>query len=157
MQGRVVRGRPRGSWISSQYRWSPVERWLPEGMPARDAEEAGAELVSRYLAASGPRPLATSARTGWTARQTAAALARLTTEVDLGDGAAGLVLAGDVEPVAALEPWVALLPALDATPMGWSERGWFLGEHGPPLRPLRQHRPDRVGGRADRGRLGAAP
>ena len=43
MQGRVVRGRPRGSWISSQYRWSPVERWLPEDA-ARDAEEAGAEL-----------------------------------------------------------------------------------------------------------------
>ena len=135
MQGRVVRGRPRGSWISSQYRWSPVERWLPDGMPARDAEEAGAELVSRYLAAFGPAPLGDIRWwTGWTARQTTAALARLpTTEVDLGDGATGLVLAEDVEPVAAPEPWVALLPALDATPMGWSERGWFLGEHGPLL------------------------
>ncbi len=26
-------------------------------------------------------------------------------------------------------PWVALLPALDATAMGWSERSWYLGEH----------------------------
>jgi len=30
-------------------------------------------------------------------------------------------------------PWAALLPALDPTPMGWRERGWFLGEHGPAL------------------------
>ena len=31
------------------------------------------------------------------------------------------------------EPWAALLPALDPTPMGWSERGWFLGDHAPAL------------------------
>ena len=31
----------------SQYRWSPIERWLPDGMPAWDREEAGAELVRR--------------------------------------------------------------------------------------------------------------
>lgn len=135
MDGRVVRGRPRGSWISSQYRWSPVERWLPGGMPERDAGEAGAELVRRYLAAFGPAPLADVRWwTGWTARQTAAALARLqTAEVDLGGGAVGLMLADDLEPAAATEPWAALLPALDATPMGWSERGWFLGPHGPAL------------------------
>ena len=135
MQGRVVRGRPRGSWISSQYRWSPVERWLPEGMPARDAAEAGAELVGRYLAAFGPAPVADVRWwTGWTARQTTAALSRLeTAEVDLGGSATGVALADDLERVAAPEPWVALLPALDPTPMGWSERGWFLGEHGPLL------------------------
>jgi hypothetical protein len=27
------------------------------------------------------------------------------------------------------EAWVALLGSLDATPMGWQERGWFLGPH----------------------------
>jgi hypothetical protein len=26
-------------------------------------------------------------------------------------------------------PWVALLPALDPTAMGWRERGWYVGEH----------------------------
>ena len=26
-EGRVIRGRPRGSWISSQYRWAPMHRW----------------------------------------------------------------------------------------------------------------------------------
>jgi hypothetical protein len=26
-------------------------------------------------------------------------------------------------------PWVALLPALDPTLMGWKDRGWYLGDH----------------------------
>jgi hypothetical protein len=135
MDGRVVRGRPRGSWISSQYRWSPVERWLPGGMPERDPGEAAAELVRRYLAAFGPAPLADIRWwTGWSARLAGAALARLeTSEVDLGGGTTGAVLADDLEPAPAPPPWVALLPALDATPMGWRERGWFLGDHGPAL------------------------
>jgi hypothetical protein len=28
-----------------------------------------------------------------------------------------------------VKPWVALLPGLDATVMGWKQRGWFLGDH----------------------------
>jgi hypothetical protein len=46
-------------------------------------------------------------------------------DVDL-DGAAGIVLPDDLEPTPAPEPWVALLPGLDATAMGWSERPWYL-------------------------------
>jgi hypothetical protein len=49
------------------------------------------------------------------------------------DGGTGFVLAQDVEPVPLTEPWVALLPALDPTVMAWTQRGWFLGEHGPAL------------------------
>ena len=49
-------------------------------------------------------------------------------EVDL-DGVPGIVLAGDLEPPPEAEPWAALLPALDSTPMGWQQREWFLGEH----------------------------
>ena len=52
--------------------------------------------------------------------------------VDL-DGVPGVVLPDDIEPVAEPAPWVALLPGLDPTPMGWQERGWFLGEHKAPL------------------------
>ena len=43
------------------------------------------------------------------------------------------MLAGDEEPGPATEPWAALLPGLDTTPMGWQDRRWFLGEHGPLL------------------------
>lgn len=42
---------------------------------------------------------------------------------------AGFVLPDDVEPVSAGQPWAALLPALDPTPMGWAGRDWFLGAH----------------------------
>jgi hypothetical protein len=55
-------------------------------------------------------------------------------EVDL-DGAPGpgLVLADDVETVASPGPWVALLPTLDPTTMGWTHRDWYLGKHRPAL------------------------
>jgi Winged helix DNA-binding domain len=134
--GKVVRGRPRGSWISTQYRWSPMEAWLPGGLPELAAEPARVELARRWLAAFGPAPAADLRWwTGWTVGQTKQALAGLdTVEVDLdASGACGLLLADDVEPVAAPEPWAALLPALDPTVMGWAARGWFLGEHGPAL------------------------
>jgi hypothetical protein len=46
---------------------------------------------------------------------------------------AGLVLSDDVDAVDPVEPWAALLPALDPTAMGWLGRGWYLGEHAPAL------------------------
>ncbi len=49
------------------------------------------------------------------------------------DGAPGVALAGDEDPEPGAGPWAALLPALDPTPMGWRDRGWFLGGHGPAL------------------------
>ena len=51
-----------------------------------------------------------------------------TVEVDL-DGTTGLALTDDLEPTPEPPPAVALLPALDPTPMGWLERDWFLGGH----------------------------
>jgi Winged helix DNA-binding domain len=50
-------------------------------------------------------------------------------EVDLEGGGTGLVLADDAEPVEQPDPWVALLPTLDSTVMGWAERDWYVGEH----------------------------
>jgi hypothetical protein len=128
--GRIVRGRPRGSWVSSQYRWAPLDDWLPGGRPDPPREAAQAELARRWLARFGPGTLADLRWwTGWTAAHARAALAAVgAVEVDLG-GAAGLVLPDDAGPVGAPEPWAALLPALDPTPMGWTERGWFLGPH----------------------------
>jgi hypothetical protein len=129
-EGRIVRGRPRGSWISSQYRWSLASAWFPGALPGLPADEARVELARRYLARFGPVTRADLRWwTGWTAGQVAKALAQIaTTEVDLGD-ADGLVLADDVDQPPAVPPWAALLPALDPTPMGWTGRRWFLGEH----------------------------
>jgi hypothetical protein len=132
--GRIVRGRPRGSWISTQYRWVPADAWIPGGVGDVPTDVARVELVRGWLAAFGPGTVADLKWwTGWTVAEVRRALAGVdTVEVDL-DGATGLVLADDVEPVAAAEPWVALLPALDATVMGWKGRGWYLGEYGPAL------------------------
>ena len=132
--GRIVRGRPRGSWTSSQYHWSPAQAWLPGGIPELSVEQSRVQLVRRWLASFGPGTAADIKWwTGWTAGQVKRALAEIElVEVDL-DGQVGLVLAEDVEPVAAPEPWVALLPALDPTAMGWFERSWYLGPHAPAL------------------------
>jgi hypothetical protein len=130
---RIVRGRPKGTWTSSQYRWSPIEEWLPGGVPKLAAEAARAELARRYLASFGPVTTADLKWwTGWTAgRATAALRAVGAVEVALADdgGAPAWVLPDDVEPVRATPPWVALLPSLDPTTMGWQQRRWYLGEH----------------------------
>jgi hypothetical protein len=41
-----------------------------------------------------------------------------------------MLLPDDVEPVEPAEPAVALLPALDPTPMGWFGRSFYLGSLG---------------------------
>jgi hypothetical protein len=130
-EGRVVRGRPRGSWISTQYRWTTAERWL--GAPIADlpVEAARADLVRRWLWAFGPGTV-TDLRwwTGWAVGEVHKALAVVElVEVDLDGGTTGLVLADDVDRARSPKPWVALLPSLDPTTMGWKERDWYLGDH----------------------------
>jgi len=129
-EGRVVRGRPRGAWTSSQWCWALAEAWLQEPLPRLEPEAARVELASRWLAAFGPASV-TDLKwwTGWTLTQTRAALGAIeAVEVDL-DGVPGFVLPGDLEPEPEPEPWAAFLPSLDPTVMGWKERDWYLGEH----------------------------
>jgi hypothetical protein len=91
------------------------------------ADKARAELVRRWLRAYGPATVADIK--GWTAAQVKLALTTVAPEeVDLG-GMTGLVLPGDAAPTKAPKPWIALLPALDPTSMGWQERSWYLGPH----------------------------
>jgi hypothetical protein len=128
---RVARGRPAGSWTSSRYRWSPMEVWLPDGVPSVPAGEARTELARRYLHSFGP---ATTADlqwwAGWPLALTRAAVtATGAAEVDLEEGT-GWVLPDDDGPLAEPHPWVALLPTLDPTTMGWRGREWYLGDLG---------------------------
>jgi hypothetical protein len=129
-EGKIVRGRPRGTWISSQYRWAPMDRWLGRPFAELPVDEARAELVRRWLARFGPGTEADLRWwTGLAAREIRAALATVgAVAVEL-DGQTGLVLPDDLEPTTQPAPWVALLPALDATTMGWQGRGWYLGDH----------------------------
>jgi len=127
-EGLIVRGRPRGGWTSSQFTWFAAE---DQAQPS--AAAARTELARRWLSAFGPAPAADLQWwTGLTAGQVKQALAGLeVTEVDL-SGSSGLMLAADVpglDDAPALQPWAALLPALDPTAMGWRERAWYVGEH----------------------------
>jgi ketosteroid isomerase-like protein len=129
VEGKVVRGRPLGSWTSSQFRWA-----VAPAHPELDPAEAQASLLTRWLTACGP---ATEADlkwwTGWRVTEVRRALSAIgARQVSLDEGV-GHVVAGDVDPVAEpAEPWAALLPALDPTAMGWQQRDWYLA---PELRP----------------------
>ncbi|MFI6531175.1 winged helix DNA-binding domain-containing protein [Nonomuraea sp. NPDC050547] len=122
MDGTVVRrGRPAGTWISGQHRWA-----LGGPMPGLPVEEAQSALVERWLRAFGPGTEADIKWwTGWTLGDTRRALKALdAVRVELDEGT-GYVLPGDLASPSP-EPWAALLPALDPTPMGWQGRDWYL-------------------------------
>ena len=125
--GRIVRGRPGGGWTGSMYEWTSVEKWLPDGLPRLSTEGARIALVRLWLARFGPGTIDDIVWwTGWNRRDTQQALAVIgPTVVDL-DGEAGLVLCSDTGAVDESAPWIALLPSLDPTPMGWSGRDWYL-------------------------------
>jgi hypothetical protein len=138
-QGHVARGRPLGSWLSSQYRWAAMDDWIGV-LPDLPERAARAELARRWLQAYGPGTvddLAWWAK--WTKTDTKAALAEIgavSVTVDAGEARVPAeVLPDDVgdTPVEAAFPDgvapVALLPALDPTIMGWKERAWYLGPH----------------------------
>ncbi|MGW7548779.1 winged helix DNA-binding domain-containing protein [Streptomyces sp. NPDC054770] len=140
VEGKVVRGRPLGSWTSSQFRWAPA----PDH-PELDPAEAQAVLLNRWLHACGP---ATEADlkwwTGWRVTEVRRALTAIGAEqVTLDEGDTGYVTAGDLPEVPApSRPWAALLPALDPTAMAWQRRDWYLP---PELRPLLFDRSGNVG------------
>jgi len=137
--GRIVRARPRGSWISSQYRWTRMEAWLPGPVVEMPMPAARDELVRRWLQGFGPGTIRDLKWwTGWTVAEVRRSLAEVgAVEVELEAGR-GYVLPHDVESCAdvdnpgsthGLTPWVALLPTLDSTVMGWADRDWYLGRH----------------------------
>jgi hypothetical protein len=128
-EARIIRGRPRGTWLSSMYSWTPMERWIGGPLAEPPFEEAQAELVHRWLAAYGPGTVRDIQWwTGWTVAATKRALSNVRAEeVELDDGT-GFVLPNDVEVTADVGPWVALLPPLDTTTMAWKERRWYLGD-----------------------------
>jgi hypothetical protein len=130
VEGQVVRGRPMGSWTSSQFRWA-----VAPPHPELPAAEAQCELLRRWLAVCGPAGEADLKWwTGWKVTEVRRALAAAgAVAVSLDDGVTGYVTEGDLEPVTTpSSPWAALLPGLDPTAMGWQERDWYLA---PSLRP----------------------
>jgi hypothetical protein len=126
-EGQILRARPT-SWITGAYRYAAAEDWLSGGVEDTELDEAvaAATLAGSYLRRFGPVTTADLKWwTGWTLGLTRQALTDCgAVEVQLTDEAGWL--APDEEPVSDPEPWVALLPGLDPTTMGWKQRGWYL-------------------------------
>ncbi len=130
--GDVLRASPTGSWVSGAYRYARAEDWLPGGLGEQAPAEAAVELAEQYLRRFGP---ATTVDvqwwTGWTKTATVRALAAagaVPVELDASSdvpGGRGWLAAGD-EASPEPEAWVAVLPSLDPTTMGWKERSWYL-------------------------------
>jgi hypothetical protein len=139
-EARIARARPLGTWLSSQYRWAPMDDWIGR-LPNVGEVAARAELVRRWLRAYGPGTLDDLVWwTKWTKANVRAALSgvgAVAVTTDTGDdpAAPAWVAPDDLDTTPrdlaapdGVEP-VALLPALDPTIMGWKHRGWYLGPH----------------------------
>ena len=132
-EGRIARGRPAGSWIGSQYTWQPSEDWHGIDWGELDELTGATHVIGRYLDRFGPATVDDVVWwTGSTKTLVRKALERLAAvEVGIEDGSTGYVMPDgigehddhDGEPA----PWVALLPGLDPTAMGWKHRAWYLG------------------------------
>ncbi|MFD9910951.1 DNA glycosylase AlkZ-like family protein [Streptomyces sp. NPDC059063] len=97
-------------------------------MSSNAGQAEKAELARCYLRAFGPVTLDDLKWwTGWTLTDSRKALAAVGAEdVDLEGGGTGYLVPGDEEADGSGAPWVALLPGLDATSMGWRNRDFYL-------------------------------
>lgn len=129
--GRIVRGRNAGHWRISRPMWTATASWLGEPLTPLDAGPAYAGLVERLLGTFGP---ATEDDLTWWLGSTKRAVRTALADVDaisvaLEDGSTAWVARDDTADLVAapsIEPWVALLPTLDPTTMGWRERRFYL-------------------------------
>ena len=160
-EGEIVRTRPTGTWINGAYTYAAVDTWLDGGLGDLDEQEAARRPGAARGCRRSARPRSTDLQwwMGWTVAPTKHALAGCRAEaVDL-DGVAGWVASRRRGARSSRsEPWVALLPGLDPTTMGWKERAWYLARRlRGRLRPDGQRRPDDLGRRTGGRRLGAGP
>ena len=130
VDGRLMRGRPRGGWLSTQWSWSTTRYWLGNELKTWTIHAAQAELVRRWLKAFGPATVEDVRWwTGWTLADVRRALTAIApVEVEL-DGATGIALADDLGRTRRPEPFAVLLAGLDPSVMGWAGRDWYLGAH----------------------------
>ena len=128
--GHVVRGKPRGGWTSTQFTWHASSLWRNDWPDLPSAELADTMIARSWLHGHGPASIEDFAWwTGWPKGRSRNAIQRAGgLEVRTTDGTAYL-LESDLEPVQAPEPWIAFLPGLDSTTMGWKQRRFYLDEH----------------------------
>ena len=137
VEAHVARGRNGGHWRVSRPQWTSMRAWLGGEVPAPwKPGEGWAELVRRWLWTFGP---GTAADVQWWLGATVGIVKQALADVGavpvaLDSGETGWLLPDDLDEVAREGPWVALLPVLDPTVMGWKSRGFYLPpEHVPHL------------------------
>ena len=130
-QGEIVRGSNRGSWQTSQPRWTLMRHWLGRAPEPCQPADGYRELVARWLRTFGPG--SESDLVWWlgaTKGIVRAALRELAAiEVSLVGDVQGWLLPDDLREATDPDRWVALLPSLDPTVMGWQARTFYLGRH----------------------------
>jgi Winged helix DNA-binding domain len=141
--GVLIRARPTGTWVNGQYTWYLMEDWVEGGVDGEDERTAARDLAHAWLTRFGPGTTTDLQWwAGWTLGMTRRALEDCgAVEISM-EGGTGWVAPYDgrapqhvdvaadaeLEP----EPWVALLPSLDPTVMGWKERGFYLPQEALP-------------------------
>jgi hypothetical protein len=137
--GAVVRGHNAAHWRISRPLWTSMGSWLGEELTPAESAAGYADVVRHWLWTFGP---GTEADLVWWLGSTKAAVRTALSDVDavpvlLDDGTTGWVLPddlADLEAPPSPEPWVALLPTLDPTTMGWRDRAFYLAaDHVPYL------------------------
>lgn len=127
----LVRTEPSAGWNMAEYAWSEMKEWNGSPLTGMAVPDAAAQVLEAWLEAFGPAT-ETDIRwwTGWTVTQMRTALADIRAEevrVETRPDEAAWILADDhdaPEP----PPWIALLPGLDPTTMGWKQRDWYLAD-----------------------------
>jgi len=128
MAGDVARAGNAGGWRANRILWARMDEWIGEPLDRIPEADAYRRLVARYLYAFGP---VTETDLVWWFGATKAAMRQALHElgavrVRLEREQNGWVLPDDVDPVAPVEPWAAVLPALDPAALGWKERDFYL-------------------------------
>jgi len=123
-----VRGRNAGHWRISRPLWTRMDEWLGAPVSRCEVREGYAELVAAYLRSFGP---VTERDLVWWFGATKGAIRQALSDLNavqvlLEREQTGWVLPDDVDSAPPVEPWAALLPALDPTAMGWKDRDFYL-------------------------------
>jgi Winged helix DNA-binding domain len=126
--GDLVRGHNGNHWRVNRNLWTRMEEWLDEPVARVDMRKGYAHLVERYLRTFGP---VTETDLVWWFGATKGAMREALADLNavkvrLEREKTGWVLPDDLDPEPPVEPWAALLPALDPTSLGWKERDFYL-------------------------------
>lgn len=127
----IMRGANTARFPVSRPLWTLTRHWLDDAPIDLESADGYREIVRRWLHSFGP---GTEDDIVWwlgsTKTVVRAALSELeAVAVSLDGGDTGWLLPDDVATVSDPGPWVALLPVLDPTIMGWKNRDFYLGPH----------------------------